>query len=104
MRILFLIFCLLSKVLLFPQYFDIQIDRVVILYQNPKMVEFNIKIRRVNRVRSAIGNVSYHVPIDNNMLCDLKLLKKQGNEYRYQPYRIPPNGLCEAFRTDGNFF
>lgn len=105
MKIFVLIFCYFGKVhSALPQYFDIQLDRFEVLYADPKVVEFNnIKVRKINKTRSIIGNISYHVPIDENMICITKVLKKQGNEYKYLPYRVPPTGLCEVFRSDGKY-
>jgi len=42
----------------------------------------------------------YHVPIGNDIKIGLKILKKQGGEYRYTPYSIAPGPLCDTLGND----
>lgn len=79
-----------------PAYFDIQLDRIEVIKQNPEILIFNLKIRKTNKVRSIIGNITIQVPADNLVACETKVLKKQGNEYRYTPFRKTKTPFCDA--------
>lgn len=35
---------------------------------------------------------------------EIKTLKKQGGEYRYLPYTIPPSPYCDALESDKYFY
>lgn len=78
-----------------PQYFDIQLDRFEVLYQHPEMVNMNLKIQKVKKVRSLLGELTFLVPLTDTVMCNLKFLKKQGNEYKYMPYRWTPIAACD---------
>lgn len=99
--LLWILFPLIFSQLLKPQYFDIQIDRFEVNYTDPEVLAVNFKIKKVNKVRSIVGTFDSFVQVDDNLLCGAKVLKKQGNEYKYQPYRIPQSGLCSALQNDG---
>jgi hypothetical protein len=84
-----------------PAYFDIQMNMIDTIFQDESLVNLNLKIKKVNKVRSWIGDINWHVQMDNEISCELKSLKKQGNEYRYLPYRVEPTKLCDFILNDG---
>lgn len=85
-----------------PAYFDIQLDRFEQLYANLSICDFSgLKVRKVNKIRSLIGKLIISEPMDRDILFVTKTYKKQGNEYRLLPYRIPSQPVCEALQNDG---
>lgn len=61
----------------------------------------NLKVKKLNRTtRGIVGNLTFHVPLDNSYLAEATVYKKQGGEYRLMPFRYPPTGLCTAVNTD----
>jgi hypothetical protein len=42
-----------------------------------------------------IGVLTFLVPLTETVMCNLKFLKKQGNEYKYMPYRWAPVAACD---------
>lgn len=80
-----------------PAYFDLQLDHIEVLEQNPEIMNFNLRIRKVNKVRSIIGKIIAFIPFDEKLICEIKGLKKQGNEYKYLPYRMPSTSICDDF-------
>lgn len=84
-----------------PAYFDIQLNWIDVIFQDEQSVELNLKIKKVNKIRSWIGEIKWNVQMDNEIVCGIKGLKKQGNEYRYLPYRVEPAKLCDFIHNDG---
>ncbi|KAG5670617.1 hypothetical protein PVAND_000866 [Polypedilum vanderplanki] len=82
------------------QHFEVSVDHFEILYEDKSLSEWIIKIRRVNKTRAIFGKVLVHVPYGNDYKVGLKVLKKQGGEYRYLPYRFPNTPFCDAAATD----
>ncbi|KAG5678975.1 hypothetical protein PVAND_008590 [Polypedilum vanderplanki] len=78
----------------YGRYFDAIIDRFEVVYENKSIWEWNIKVRKINKTRSLVGYVLVKEPLGNDFKDKTVLLKKQGGEYRYQPYGIPPTPLC----------
>lgn len=100
---IFLIFTLKISSQYLPAYFDVQLDRISVNFTDPKFLSSNLKIRKVKKVRSIVGEIIWHIPLDDNLTSEAKFLKKQGNEYRYMPYTYnAPLGLCSAILKDGN--
>jgi hypothetical protein len=52
-------------------------------------------VRKVNKIRSFVGVINFHEPLDEKLFCEIKVLKKQGNEYKYLPYRWLPVSFCD---------
>lgn len=87
-----------------PAYFDIQLDRFEQLQNDPSVVDASeIKVRKVNKTRSIIGNMKTFVEIGNDILVQGKAYKKQGNEYRLSPYKLQPQPLCDTVINDSKF-
>lgn len=43
-------------------------------------MECCVQIKKVNKTRSVVGVMIYHVPIGNDFLFEVKTLKKQGKD------------------------
>jgi hypothetical protein len=57
----------------------------------------------VNKTRKVVGNVTYHVPLDDSFIAVTNLYKKQGGEYRLTPYTLPKKGFCDFINSDEHF-
>jgi hypothetical protein len=62
-----------------------------------------LKIRKMNKTRKVVGNVTYHASIDNSYVAVTTLYKKQGGEYRLMPYTLPKMGYCDFLNSDKYF-
>jgi hypothetical protein len=62
-----------------------------------------LKVRKIDKIRKLVGNVTYHVPLDNSYFATTNIYKKQGGEYRLMPYTLPKKGLCD-FMNSEKFF
>lgn len=94
-----LILILLIK--LVESYFDAQMDRFEVLYQNLSYSDFSqLKVRKVNKVRSLVGEIKFFVPFGNDITIEAKAYKKQGGEYRQMPYKFPPMPFCDFLIQD----
>jgi hypothetical protein len=82
------------------QLFEILLDRFEIVYENTKFFENRLRVRKVNRTRSVYGYVDIKVPMGNDFKASGVLLKKQGGEYRYMPYKLPPQPFCDSMSKD----
>ena len=99
LKILILMF---SSINLAQSYFDVQMDRFELLFQDTNCVDVSsIKIRKVNKTRSIVGDIKLMVPFDDDVIIESKGLKKQGGEYRQMPYHVQPTKLCEFIAKDG---
>lgn len=64
-----------------------------------------IKVKKVNRTtRGLVGNITYHVPLDDSYFVESQFYKKQGGEYRLMPYKTPSTGFCNAVKNDIYFY
>lgn len=64
-----------------------------------------IKVKKLNRTtRGLVGNITYHVPLDDSYFVEAHFYKKQGGEYRLMPYKVPPTGFCKAVKNDIYFY
>lgn len=84
-----------------PAYFDVQIDRFEQVESDKSIVDFRIRVRKVNKTRSLIGEVVIGKPSGDDIMFSAKCFKKQGNEYRLMPYRLPPQPMCQLLKHDG---
>ncbi|KAG5679007.1 hypothetical protein PVAND_008616 [Polypedilum vanderplanki] len=84
----------------FGKYFEVNLDRFEILYENKSIWEWHLKVRKVNKTRSIVGYVLTKVPIGDDFKSEGRLLKKQGGEYRYLPYGYPPTPKCTLMAND----
>jgi hypothetical protein len=57
----------------------------------------------MNKTRKLVGNVTYHVPVDNSYIAITNLYKKQGGEYRMMPYTLPKKGYCDFVNSEKLF-
>lgn len=89
-----------------PQpFFDIQIDRFEDIFTDPKYFNYStVKVRKVNKTRSIVGEMVNLQPIGNDVLGGGNLYKKQGNEYRLMPYKVQMVPLCDALINDGEIY
>lgn len=62
-----------------------------------------LKVRKMDKTRKILGNVTYHVPLDNTYLVVTYLHKKQGGEYRLTPYSLPRKGFCDFVNSEKFF-
>jgi len=74
------------------------------MYENKSFIELNAWIRKVNKTRSIFGSLFCHVPFGNEIVIEIKTLKKQGGEYRYMPYKIPQGPICDVLASDKYFY
>ncbi|KAG5676538.1 hypothetical protein PVAND_006364 [Polypedilum vanderplanki] len=82
-------------------YFELIMDRFETIFENKKYFEWNIKIKKINKTtRGIFGFAYFHVPIGNDIKFEGKVLKKQGGEYRYLPYGVKPEPICDLFAND----
>ena len=90
---------------LVQSYFDVQVDRFELLYQNTSYFDWSgLKVRKVNKKRSIVGDVKFFVPIGNEIMFIGNAYKKQGGEYRLMPYKVQPTPFCDFLRKDGKFW
>ncbi|KAL7037956.1 hypothetical protein ACKWTF_009414 [Chironomus riparius] len=82
------------------QFFEIILDRVENVFETPSIIEWQVRIKKVNKTRSFVGSMAFKVPIGNDFKVGLKLMKKQGGEYRYMPYSSPPTAYCDIIIND----
>lgn len=86
-----------------PSYFDVQLDRFEQLYADPEYGDWSgIKVRKVNKTRSIIGEMKFFKPIGNDMIMEGLSYKKQGNEYRLMPYHRAKEGFCDVLASESN--
>lgn len=65
----------------------------------------NYQVKKFNRtVRQLVGNMTYHVPVDNSYQLEGVIFAKQGGEYRRLPYRVPLNGYCDFMKDEPGYF
>lgn len=77
-------------------------DQFEQVYADDKIANFSgIKVRRINKTRAFVGEAVLNQPFGNNLSFDIRFYKKQGNEYRLQPYRILRQRLCDFVKSDG---
>lgn len=63
-----------------------------------------LKVRRVNKDRKFVGNITVHTALLNFYEMEFQFYKKQGGGYRLLPYRIPKKAFCDTFRDDVYFY
>lgn len=67
---------------LFVAYFDAQIDRIVEDFADKSLVDFSgVRVRKINKTRSIVGEVKFFKPLGNDVLIEIKLAKKQGEKF-----------------------
>lgn len=64
----------------------------------------NLKIRKVNKTRQVIGNVTYNIPLDDTFVSSISIYIKQGNQYRLMPYKLPKKPNSEFYNDDKIFY
>lgn len=62
-------------------FFDLQMDRLELLYQDDSFIDFNkLRVRKMNKtVRAIVGEVNLKQKIGNEVLVEGKMYKKQGS-------------------------
>lgn len=96
-----LIFLIFFKFCVTKTYFDIQLDRMELIFQNDSIVDYSkLRVRKVNGTRSLVGEYTNKVPIGDDFLIETKFYKKQGGEYRLQPYRLLKTPYCKFVAED----
>ena len=68
--------------------------------ENKSYWEWNLKVKKVNKTRKLFGYVLVKTPIDNNIFVQVKILKQQGGEYRYTPFAIRKEPICQLCQRD----
>lgn len=83
---------------------EIEIQRVEQL-SDGKLIDYSeLKIKKVNKERKMVGNTTFHVDIDNEVIGSVLLFQKQGGEYRLMPYKMANKGICDFFNDDSIFY
>lgn len=83
-------------------YFDVQIDRFEVLFQNTSFFDWSgLKVRKIQKIRSIVGEIDFFVPIGNDIMFSGLAYKKQGGEYRLMPYKVQPTPFCDFIKKDG---
>lgn len=95
---------LLILILLFglvEPFFEVLLDHMEIIEQNTSLIDFSqLKVRKIKKIRSLIGEIKLHIPIGNDIMFELKAYKKQGGEYRLMPYKLQPSPFCDFLAQD----
>lgn len=82
-------------------YFDVQLDRIEQIQSDPEYIDISsVKVRRFNKSRIMVGQFDIRKPIGNEVLVEIISYKKQGNEFRLQPYKLTPKPLCDLLIND----
>lgn len=63
-------------------YFELIVDRVENVFETPSILEWQIRVKKVNKTRALAGFITYHEPIGNHIKIGAKILKKQGKSIR----------------------
>lgn len=88
-----------------PAYFDVQLDRIEQLYSDLEYCDWSgLKVRKVNKTRSIIGEIKFFKPFGNDIMTEGKAYKKQGNEYRLLPFHLPQEPYCDIAVKDSTLF
>ena len=53
-------------------------DRVEVIFEAPKTMAWDVKIKKVNKTRSLIGVITLYINLGDDCKIELKVLKKQG--------------------------
>ncbi|KAG5667740.1 hypothetical protein PVAND_015710 [Polypedilum vanderplanki] len=85
-------------------FFEALLDRFELVYENKEKFEWNVKIRKINKTRSILGYVIIKTSLGNEIVEEIKSLKKQGGEYRYMAYKINKTPFCKLNGEDLIFY
>lgn len=81
-------------------YFDVEITALE-QYSGMEYFDYSgLKVKKINKTRAVAGTIINHVPLEDNYLMGFEVFKKQGGEYRKQPFRIPQQNACEYMIKD----
>jgi hypothetical protein len=87
-------------------YLDLEV-REIKQIEGTGLADFtSFKIKKLNKTtRGIFGTIVVPVAdyFDNNLQVGVRLLKKQGGEYRQMPFKLPPKNLCDFFNEDDFF-
>lgn len=85
-------------------YFEIEEHHLEQL-DEPTFIDFTgLKLRKVGKQRSLVGNTTHHIALDNSCIAGISLLIKQGGEYRLLPYKLAKKGVCDFVQDDTIFY
>lgn len=85
-------------------YFELDVDFVEQLSETTYIDFTELKVRRINGTRKIMGNVTYHISLDNTFTEELLVYLKQGGEYRILPYKVSKKGVCDFHNGDEYFY
>jgi hypothetical protein len=86
-------------------YIEVDVRSIETLEGDKSIVDLTyLKIRKINKTRMIIGNITVNTPIDDSFIMGVLAFVKQGNEYRKMPYRIPPKKMCQFIKDDDYFY
>ncbi|KAL7014671.1 hypothetical protein ACKWTF_016052 [Chironomus riparius] len=60
----------------------------------------DVKVKKINKTRSIVGEVTFHQAVGNEIMLDGVAYVKQGGEYRVMPYKKPKKPLCQFFEDN----
>jgi hypothetical protein len=60
------------------KYFEIIIDRFEVVSEDTSIIEMQLKVRKINKIRKLVGYIDVHQPVGNELNVAVKTLKKQG--------------------------
>jgi hypothetical protein len=86
-------------------YVELIVDKIEQRYGDQHTFQdwSNIKVKKVNKTRTILGNATFHVPTDNSYKISNSLYKLQGGEYRLTPFQYPKMGFCDILSKDVYF-
>lgn len=98
---------LFFAVLLCPvlSYYDIEFENIKQDFGQELIDCSKLKIARIKgtKLRGLFGPVNFIGSIGDNYKIGGNMYKKQGGEYRLQPFKLPGRGVCEAYNSDPYF-
>lgn len=56
-------------------------DRTDVIFEIPSIIEWHIRVAKVNKTRSLVGYLTLHETFGNDVIIEGKALKKQGKGF-----------------------
>ena len=66
------------------KYFEVIIDRFEVVMEDTLFVEFQLKVRKINKIRKIVGYIVVNQSLGNEIKVEAKSLKKQGKKNFYK--------------------
>lgn len=77
-------FAIILLIVSVESYFDAQLDRFEVLYQNEKFTDWKgLKVKKLNKTtRALVGEIKFFIDFDNDINVEVKSYKKQGKKFK----------------------